>query len=149
MERKFYFYNMDTNEWIVMPEMPFARANHLCGVTNNNLIVAIGTAYNDTVNSTYSPTEVHVFSPRNGMWQAGPDLSEWMEGSVLVQLGSKVLIVGGLAMVENREKALESILLFDPDPFQKGQWIKLDQALSKGRFYHAALAVPRSFGTCV
>lgn len=135
-----YFLNVDTKEWIQMPDMAASvRFDHACGLVENGngereIVVAGGDA-GGTFGSSMVSSEI--FSLTNMEWRDGPDFPIDVNGAASVQLSQSFLVVGGFSHGES--SYLDGIYEFDRLNYT---WSKKNQTLKTARRYHTAILLP-------
>jgi N-acetylneuraminic acid mutarotase len=106
-------YNPDTDSWVLLPDMPFTRANHMAASVNGRIYV-IGGRDGFIGSTSAPPSTVYEFDPRSGTWanRAGlPDPRVFLAGGAL---GKTIFAISGALGVVNPHPGVASVTEFQP-----------------------------------
>ena len=106
-------YDPDTDSWVLLPDMPFTRANHMAASVNGRIYVIGGR--DGLIGSTSAPpSAVYEFHPHSGTWatRAGlPDPRVFLAGGAI---GKTIFAVSGALGVVNPHPGVASVTEFQP-----------------------------------
>ena len=146
---KTYFFNSELNEWSPGPNLNRPRRFFSCTTVNwkspsdgqqEKVVVVVGGIMDDyTVHQ--SSIELLFINNLSGGWQFGPELSEGVFDSVLIEYKDSVVLVGGDGGVDGKHL----YQLSSPD----GQWIEMEQTLPIQNKKHIAFLIPDDITDCL